>query len=80
MIKAIHWKLSKCKIFQLFKYVKFSSVYSEFRYDQRMDAWRDGPPMNAPRYDFAFVSDEARLFAIGGYDNRYVLFSLTYFV
>ena len=35
-----------------------------------MDAWRDGPSMSAPRCGLGFVSDGARLFAIGGYDEE----------
>ena len=33
-----------------------------------MNMWRDGPSMSVPRADHGFVSDEARLFVIGGYD------------
>ena len=67
MMLAIHWKQSKCKMF-LVRNIFF--VYSEFRYDQRMDAWRDGPSMNGPRRDLCLVSNGTRLFAIGGFDEE----------
>ena len=42
-----------------------------------MDDWRPGPSMRAPRGSHGFVSDGARLFAIGGYDVRCVSFFLS---
>ena len=67
----LNWKLSKCKIFSIVKIQIFFTRYSDFSYDQRMDDWRPGPSMRSPRGSHAFVSDGARLFAIGGYDAEW---------
>ena len=81
MLLAIDWKLSKCKVFKHLKDETIFFVYSKFRYDQRMDAWRDGPSLSTVRSDFGFVSDGVRLFAIAG-GNRCIFcsfFQLFYF-
>ena len=67
MLMIIDWKMSKCKVFKHLKDETIFFVYSnKFRYDQRMDAWRDGPSLSTTRADFGFVSDGVRLFAIAG--------------
>ena len=80
MLLAINWKLSKCKVFKHLKYEAIFFVYSnKFRYDQRMDAWRDGPSLSIARADFGFVSDGVRLFAIAGGNTCIFVHSSNYF-